>query len=226
MTSFHWTCPYCDRDTTITGTVATGSFGLTMNNADGDRWFSYQLIVCPSLNCRRFTLTLFMFEYLHSEGWKVGKHLETWNLIPPSNAKVFPDYVPKAIRDDYVEACKIRDLSPKASATLSRRCLQGMIRDFWGIVKPRLIDEIEALKEKTDALTWEAIDSTRKIGNVGAHMEKDINLIVDVDANEANLLIWLIELLVKDWYITRQERQERLLAIVKAKDAKDAAKGP
>jgi hypothetical protein len=167
-----------------------------------------------------------MFEYLHSEGWKVGKHLETWNLIPPSNAKVFPDYVPKAIRDDYVEACKIRDLSPKASATLSRRCLQGMIRDFWGIVKPRLIDEIEALKEKTDALTWEAIDSTRKIGNVGAHMEKDINLIVDVDANEANLLIWLIELLVKDWYITRQERQERLLAIVKAKDAKDAAKGP
>lgn len=132
--------------------------------------------------------------------------------------------VPQAIRDDYVEACNIRELSPKASATLSRRCLQGMIRDFWGITKSRLIDEIEALKDKTDALTWEAIDSTRKIGNVGAHMEKDINLILDVDADEADLLIWLIELLVKDWYITRHERQQRLNAIVQAKDAKEALK--
>ena len=92
-------------------------------------------------------------------------------------AKVFPDYVPAAIRADYLEACLVRDLSPKASATLSRRCLQGMIRDFWGIKKARLIDEIEALKDKTDELTWEAIDSVRSIGNIGAHMQKDIDLI-------------------------------------------------
>ena len=78
----------------------------------------------------------------------VGKPMQSWNLIPPSSAKAFPDYVPKPIRDDYLEACLIRDLSPKASATLSRRCLQGMIRDFWGIKKTRLVDEIEAVKDK------------------------------------------------------------------------------
>jgi hypothetical protein len=50
-----------------------------------------------------------------------------------------------------------------------------MIRDFWGIKKARLVDEIEAIAEKTDADTWAAIDSVRKIGNIGAHMEKDIN---------------------------------------------------
>lgn len=55
-----------------------------------------------------------------------------WHLIPPSGAKAFPDFVPAAIRADYEEACLIVDLSPKASATLSRRALQGMIRDFWG----------------------------------------------------------------------------------------------
>jgi hypothetical protein len=55
-------------------------------------------------------------------------------------------------------------------------------------------------------------------------MEKDINLIVDVDPDEAQALIGLIELLIKDWYITRHDRQERLKAIVGIKDAKEAIK--
>jgi Domain of unknown function (DUF4145) len=156
---------------------------------------------------------------------KIGDQpLEVWNLIPPSTAKVFPDYVPQVIRDDYVEACKIRDLSPKASATLSRRCLQGMIRDYWKIAEARLIDEIKALENKVDAQTWAAIDAIRKIGNIGAHMEKDINIIVDVEPNEAQKLIELIELLVKDWYVARHDRAERLKNIVEIKDQKDAAK--
>jgi hypothetical protein len=145
-------------------------------------------------------------------------------MIPPSSAKVFPDYVPKAIRDDYVEACLIRDLSPKASATLSRRCLQGMIRDFWKTRPGNLIGEIDQIEDKTDALTWAAIDSVRKIGNIGAHMEKDINMIVDVDPTEAQTLIGLIELLIKDWYITQHDRQERLKNIVEISATKEAIK--
>jgi hypothetical protein len=99
-----------------------------------------------------------------------------------------------------------------------------MIRDFWGIKKPRLVDEIEALEGKTDGLTWAAIDAVRKVGNIGAHMEKDINVIVDVDPGEAQTLIGLIELLVKDWYITRHQREERLNSIVAIAEAKEAAK--
>jgi hypothetical protein len=118
----------------------------------------------------------------------------------------------------------IRDLSPKASATLSRRCLQGMIRDFWGIKKARLTDEIEAIEDKVDADTWAAIDAVRTVGNIGAHMEKDINVIVDVDPHEAQLLIGMIEMLIKDWYVMRQERKERLAAIVQMKDAKNFAR--
>ena len=72
----------------------------------------------------------------------------------------------------------IRDLSPKASATLARRALQGMIRDYWKVSKGRLIDEIDAIKEKVDPITWKAIDAIRRIGNIGAHMEKDINVII------------------------------------------------
>jgi hypothetical protein len=224
--SFYWTCPYCDRDTTITDTYNTDTFNLRLKNAEGFRHFKAVMVVCPNQRCRRFALTLYMYdiEFTSAGPDKLKDLLETWKLIPPSSAKVFPEYVPQPIRDDYAEACKIVDLSPKASATLARRCLQGMIRDYWGIKKGRLLDEIEALKGQTDALTWEAIDSVRKIGNIGAHMEKDIDVIVDVDPEEAQRLIWLIELLVKDWYITRHQRQESLKAIVAIKDAKDAQK--
>jgi hypothetical protein len=135
-------------------------------------------------------------------------------MKPRSFAKQFPDYIPEAIKADYEEACLIRDLSPKASATLSRRCIQGIIRDYWGVKKGRLVDEINDIKEKVDSLTWQAIDSVRSIGNIGAHMEKDINLIVDVEPKEAQLLIGLIEVLLKDWYVARQERKNRLESII------------
>lgn len=225
--SFFWTCPYCDRDTTITDTYSTNAFDLRLKNAEGCRRFKTFLIVCPNPKCQRFTLRITVHKAeFSSTGLDRIEDLpvETWNLIPPSSAKVFPDYVPRVIRDDYVEACKISGLSPKASATLSRRCLQGMIRDYWKIAEARLIDEIKTLENKVDAQTWAAIDAIRKIGNIGAHMEKDINVIVDVDPNEAQVLIELIELLLKDWYVARHDREERLKNIVKIKDQKDAAK--
>ncbi|MCC7300620.1 MAG: DUF4145 domain-containing protein, partial [Verrucomicrobia bacterium] len=131
---------------------------------------------------------------------------------------------PAAIVADYNEACLIQEASPKASATLSRRCLQGIIRDFWKVKAGRLVDEIEQIKDKTDPLTWEAIDSVRKVGNIGAHMEKDIDLIVDVDPSEAELLIGLIETLIRDWYVTREERKSRLLQIKQVAEQKEQAK--
>lgn len=120
-----------------------------------------------------------------------------------------------AVVEDYKEACAIRELSPKASATLARRCLQGMIRDFYkGQIKPgRLVDEIAAIKGKVDLVTWDSIDAVRKIGNIGAHMEKDIDLLVDVDPEEASLLIGLIESFIDDWYVARHDRAQRHAAL-------------
>jgi len=99
-----------------------------------------------------------------------------------------------------------------------------MIRNFWEVRKENLKLEVEAIGEKVDPLTWKAIDAVRKIGNIGAHMEKDINLIIDVDPNEASKLINLIELLIKDWYITRYEREKRLESIVEVGKKKDSEK--
>lgn len=146
---------------------------------------------------------------------------------PISLAKVYPDYIPQAIRSDYEEAHAILNLSPKASATLSRRCLQGMIRDFWGISKARLVDEIDALKkESVDPSTKIVLDALRKLGNIGAHPEKDVNLIVDIEPSEAHKLLEFIELLMQKWYIERHEHEKLLQKILEIDENKQNQRKP
>lgn len=214
---FNWTCPHCQRHVTITNTISGNQTTLYHENADGRHTLVTMFIVCPNPECRKYTLDV----RLHRSEYHPTRHqdkllelVKSWQLVPPSNAKIFPNYIPKPLLDDYTEACLIKENSPKASATLARRCLQGVIRDYWGVKPGRLVDEIEAIRDKTDHLTWDAIDTVRKVGNIGAHMEKNINLIVDVDPNEAELLISLIETLFNDWYINREERKKRLQSIV------------
>lgn len=217
-TKFNWTCPYCNRDATITDSnYSSGIHFFDNDNKDGELGLETVVVTCPNDKCREYTITA----SLHSAYWAPGpyhkiesKPLMSWSMKPSSLAKQFPAYVPQAIVSDYEEACLIRDLSPKASATLSRRCLQGIIRDYWSVKKGRLVDEINSIQEKVDPITWQAIDSVRSIGNIGAHMEKDINLIIDVEPQEAQLLIGLIEILIKDWYVAKYERQQYLEAII------------
>ena len=99
-----------------------------------------------------------------------------------------------------------------------------MIRDFWEIKKRNLAQAIAALKPKVAPPTWKAIDSVRQVGNIGAHMEKDVNLIIDVDPKEAGLLIWLIETLMSDWYIARHDRNQKMEALVSMAEGKREAK--
>jgi Domain of unknown function (DUF4145) len=224
MTDFNWTCPHCERAVTIShGRVTTDIHTLRIGNAVGRRSLWTRFIVCPNQECQKFTLNAVLFESKQGPNHEeVGKKVEEWNLIPNSKAKTFPAYIPQPILDDYREACLIQDLSPKASATLSRRCLQGIIRDFWSAKPGRLVDEIDQIKSTVDPLTWDAIDAVRKLGNIGAHMEKDINVIVDVDPDEAELLIGLIETLLREWYVAREERKARMGFIVSAAAAKKA----
>ena len=151
------------------------------------------------------------------------KHINT-PIYPNSLAKQFPEYIPKSIRQDYEEAYSILNLSPKASATLSRRCLQGMIRDFYKISKSRLFDEINELQNIVPASQWEAINAVRSIGNIGAHMEKDVNVIIDVDPDEAEKLLKLIELLIDKWYIARHDEEELLKDITQIAEDKKSKK--
>jgi len=211
---------------TIKGDNVSGNtHAFEKNNRLGSLGLHTFVTVCPNSKCREFTIEAALFKAEYNPNLRLkGESILKWQLKPQSSAKPFPSYIPAPILQDYSEACLIRDLSPKASATLARRCLQGMIRNFWGISKTRLIDEINELQGKVDGTTWKAIDAVRSIGNIGAHMEKDINVIVDVDPEEANLLLGLIEVLLEEWYIRRHDREEHMQKVIAAAQSKSAGK--
>ncbi len=228
-----WQCPYCQHHT-IVPAGSTVQFYREFNLPDesGSNFIVGDMRFCPNPECQQFTLEISHTTVHEIRPQAVGgikterKHIpgdviKTWRLYPETEVKIFSADIPDPILQDYTEACLIRDKSPKASATLSRRCIQGMIRGFWGISKDRLVDEIKALEGLIDDDLWEAIDNVRKIGNIGAHMEKDINVIVDVDSGEAGLLIELIETLFQEWYM-RDEQKKKNLAAIKATAAEKA----
>lgn len=223
----NFTCPHCDRDTTLTVlNYSDHTSFLTIKNAEGGRGLTTRWIVCPNKECTKISLiaTLSIAGLDSSNNWVLQKQLLQWRLLPQSAAKIYPDYIPAQIRQDYIEATAIVKSSPRASATLSRRCLQGMIRDFWGISKKTLYAEIEAIEEYVDAMAWQAIDAVRIVGNISAHMQDDVNHVIEVEPEEALLLINLIELLMKEWYINRHERSIQLQKLAelggKMEDAK------
>jgi Domain of unknown function (DUF4145) len=231
MANENWVCPFCGATTVI----RDHDFTKIEHVFQPESGPTYHCIVararyCRNEKCRRFTLDVDLTKGEIPRNLSRYVPQETighWQLIPESEAKEFPAYVPSPLLTDYKEACRIKTLSPKASATLSRRCLQGMIRDFWKISKKRLVDEINELKAHVDSVTWEAIDGVRSVGNIGAHMEQDINVIVDVDPDEAGLLIGLIETLIETWYVERHEKNQRLQAVIDlAKKKKPLAGAP
>ncbi|MCK9495735.1 MAG: DUF4145 domain-containing protein [Dehalococcoidia bacterium] len=246
----NYRCPYCDHHSTIGAddySVAESDFYIPNSDGLGQVGEDYRIhdyghlrvrstfVVCPNPECRHRSLAVDVLRLHRRFGYAVedqdGDTVISARLIPSSRARVLPDYVPAAVVQDYAEACQIESASPKASATLARRALQGMIRDFHKdavseLKDKRLVKEIEAIRGELDQDVLAAIEAVRQVGNIGAHMEADISVIVEVDPHEASLLIGLIELLVDEWYVARHEREQRLRALRILADSKQEARRP
>lgn len=213
-------CPFCDEIMSVSMDTQTiyhfdfKNFGYTTKHSVPH--LQLTMMRCPNEECKEITI--------FAKGMNGFAHNEEFQIYPQASYERYPNYIPEAIRSDYEEACKILNLSPKAAATLARRCLQGMIHDFWGIHGKNLNAEITMLKDKVTASQWKALDAVRKLGNIGAHMEHDVNLIVDIDSDEARKLILLIEHLIETWYIDRHESEELYAALELLGDEKTAAR--
>ena len=230
MEPFNWNCGYCGHAQVVSSQNCNEAVAEIRNahSKHGPIFGVVSTIACANGNCQELSLLFFLYHRGYQDqivDYSNQKPITFWRLLPESIAKPQPDYIPEPIVDNYKQACRIRDLSPNASATMSRRCLQGMIRDFWEVKgKSNLSAEINAIKGSVQPKTWEAIDTVRKLGNIGAHMEADANLILDVQPDEAQALIDLIEMLFEDWYVDRHNRDQRSDAVVGLYQKKEAQK--
>ena len=68
--------------------------------------------------------------------------------------KPAPPEVPNEFAADYREACLVLADSPNASAALSRRCLQHILRNKLGVKPGQLKDEIKAVIDNPDTPSY------------------------------------------------------------------------
>ena len=124
-----------------------------------------------------------------------------------------PKEVPRHIAEDFNESCTVFSDSPKASAALSRRCLQAILRDK-GFAQKDLVKAIQAAIDSKQLPTSisENLDAVRNIGNFAAHPLKD-TLASSIEAVEPHEAEWNLEVLEElfDFYYVQPERSKEAL---------------
>ena len=122
--------------------------------------------------------------------------------------------------EDYNEACLVLPFSPKASAALSRRCLQNIIRLKEGIKERNLKTEIDKLiaTNKLPSYISDNLEIIRGFGNIAAHGMEDraSGEILDVEPNEAEFLLDVLELLF-DLYFVQAAKAAKMKAALNQK---------
>ncbi|WP_242704773.1 DUF4145 domain-containing protein [Burkholderia gladioli] len=135
-----------------------------------------------------------------------------------------PQEVPPELAEDYTEACAVLADSPKASAALSRRCLQEVLRQN-GYTHRDLAPAIQAAIDsgKLPSALSENIDAIRNVGNFAAHPMKDTSTgqILPVEPHEAEWNLDVLEELFDFFYVQPEKAKQRRATL----DAKLAAAG-
>jgi hypothetical protein len=210
---FHdnWDIHYMDRGSGLVTSTDTGS---------GVYWY-YRSALCPE--CGDVTIEIAR----HYGRETIG---EVWRQVYPIGASRGPvsQEVPTDIAQDYIEARNVLPISSKASAALSRRCLQNMLHAHNYKAKD-LAKEIDLLLNETDpkkALPHklrETVDGIRNFGNFSAHPidDKTTLQIIEVDPHEAEWCLQILEDMFEHFYVGPAMAK----AMKAALDAKLAAAG-
>jgi uncharacterized protein DUF4145 len=194
------TCPHCR-------TAFRSEIQFVTLEEDSDGCWAIEEQVCPS--CGRSVLYL------------ANPNVFTPNLVTPyiveyaSRSLVRPKAISRAdapanlpdkYKGDYSEACLVLADSPKASAALSRRCLQNLLREEAKTKGKDLADQIQEVLDsgKLPSQLADNIDAIRNIGNFAAHPIKSTNTgeIVEVEPGEAEWTLDVLEELF-DFYVVQ-----------------------
>lgn len=182
----------------------------------GHPFYWTKTMTCP--NCQKLIV------WLSSSTSKSGSSgpgperpigIQTDTLVRPrgTNRPPVPPEVDEEFAADYKEACLILADSPNASAALSRRCLQLLLRGKGGVNHGTLYQEIQEVLNsgKLPPGLAEVIEVVRKVGNAAAHpMHNNAGVITPVDEWEAEWCLEVLEALFDHYFVAPARNQERL----------------
>jgi len=193
-------CPHCNVgiNESFTGTglppypaiVVSGVTQAVLTN-----WTVYHQR-CPE--CLQFIIYL-------EKVFPVNGTRERLRVYPPNAARQVPAEVTNPYRQDFAEAAAVLPYSAKASAALSRRCLQAVLKDKGGATKRDLNDQIDEVIAKggVPAAIAEQLHAVRNIGNFAAHPAKSTITgdIMDVEPGEAEWNLDVLEALFDIYFV-------------------------
>lgn len=215
-------CPYCA--TGIQPVPIGGMRGIptpkTLHYASKAREnFSVEAVACPV--CEEVFL-------IHSEqeitpsrtefGVSYAKDINTYVLLPrTSSRRPLPPEIPEPYRGLYSEAALILQDSPRASAALSRRCLQQLIQDEAHAPKGTLYEEIEWVLSNAQLPPYctQSLHDLRQIGNMAAHPNKSSATgdYMEVEPGEAEWTLDTLDALFGFYFIEPAKTAARKAAL-------------
>jgi hypothetical protein len=177
---------------------------------------------CPS--CHEATIdVVFVDRFWRQPGGWDENPFKAIRVYPQNTfRKPTPVEVPPDIKEDYEEACKVLPISHKASAALSRRCLQAILRGQ-GYAQKDLAQQIDAVLKEPDTAKAiptglrETVDVIRNFGNFSAHHITDQTTlqVIAVEEGEAEWCLDILEEMFDHYYVKPAQAKAR-------KDALDA----
>ncbi len=170
-------CPYC---------LVSFHETFTNNMLDRDIQGTWEIGYCICPECKKIIILLTRSVYSAGIGLiQVEKSL----IYPKNSTRPLPPEIPDEYASALKEACAVLRDSPKASAAISRRLLQHLLREKAGVKPSDLSKEIEEVinSGKLPSHLAKGIDAVRNIGNFAAHPNKSEHTgeIIDVEPGEA-----------------------------------------
>jgi hypothetical protein len=206
-------CPHC---------LTSFHDNLQKIEIGADRYSAFHIYLRSCPECNRFIISLNEdFDKISVGGGGVSYRKNRQSLCYPRaiNRSPIPTEIPEKFANDYREACLTLSDSPKASAALSRRCLQHLLREKAGVKKGDLANEIQQIMDEKSLPPYllDSLDAVRNIGNFAAHpiKSKTTGEILDVEAGEAVWNLDVIESLFDYFFVqpvTLQKKREALNA--------------
>ena len=153
---------------------------------------------------------------------QTGTILDSYTVYPKASARPVPAEVPIEIAKEFTEACTVLPDSEKASAALSRRCLQNILTTAGHVTKRDLNDQIDEVLPHLPTEIADSLHAVRNIGNFAAHpiKSKSTGEIVDVEPGEAEWNLDTLEELFDFYFVRPAVHAKRKAALnIKLTDA-------
>lgn len=213
-------CPYCNTAINIDWT--DDIFPCEEN--DKDDGYNIEHGFCPE--CKKLIIVLQHGERCRSsQSDPFSYYLTDSNyeeIIYPKHSlsKMLDASIPEKYIKLYKESEQVNDISPRASATLSRYLLQMVLHEELHIKENNLEQEISKLEMMTNVPSTlvKMLQIMRRVANFGAHPKKSTNSteILDVEKGESEVMLELIEQLF-DYVFVKPHQNEEFLRHINEK---------